>query len=1054
MRNNTKKGFTLVELLVVIAILAILATVSVVGYTSFIKSAAVSNDENIAAQLNNFMNAIKADHTSEFYNQEVTPENARDFVYEALVLGGLDGQLKPDAADYGYHFYYDLKKDKIVVLDNAIDDGALLKNMLAGLGVLAVNYDILDNPATCFTKQDAEFTKYNGIRYVFLDNDGSELAELINLFNNVNSAEDFARLQELATKALFDGKTITTFDRLINKSIFVGSSGSYMTATGEKTLFFGKTMSSNKYVGTTLVNAFEVPTTLPMHVPSSIKFFTSNSLNFATSTYDANAETHTTVLHFDLTLSELAQRVDPNFTNVVFTLADGKQYACVDNQIVCLDGSNVTSSVEPKNPVTGFDFEVVDDSDYLFNNVVKEGDNVVYISWDNFATGTTFNLTATKFVGDKTNDYGAVSNAKVVWDVHTDSKEYLALVDANGTFKFTGTIPAIVDGVCVVKVEAKDEIGGATETFEIRIVRVTNEQTITVDGKPVNSTSVNTLVYSGAGKKYDVSATANFTYSDVITNGNIKGGAEFKVVPASANLTYDNNQITVVPSEGTTNETLKFYYGNYEFISKDLVLYDAANLPFAVKSDYADFVVAHNSDLKASDFFVKTSNWEPLGTITLIVSTTASNDDITAEIADDTLLRPTYVSSNKVSGMDTAFQFLQAQSTEVTFYLVHEYNGGVTRVSPDFTVHVVEGKNVRTIADLENGVNNVLLTNLKADANYTGFTLKDKILYGNANTIDLRAFDETKTGIEALITLDNATLYNVNVIGEVYKSTNLNFQDPTTKAYGASLVKATNGSKIEGSYLANTRSPLITTGTVTVHNSTIFGGNYANIDVRSGTLTLTGNVTTINQITTETPDTVGFGIAVDLFAPAETKVDISGANLKQYNYITEADASKLPSIYMDYTIEDVTILVGDEIRKMFANETKYGSYIYTDTNNNNTKYFNAGIVFLNGAEVESYRKNWKGEWVSGGVDAILGFIGVDIVNSNGGVVALGSNNYGGTTITVQKGPTEVNVIITTYKVTIYANGYFWTPMPDASNNNGNFNNNASAYLPSNYLPAN
>ena len=148
MKNNKKRGFTLVELLVVIAILAILATVSVVGYTSFIESAAVSNDENVAAQLNNFMIAIKADHTSEFYNQEVTPENARDFVYEALVLGGLDGQLKPEAANYGYHFYYDLKEDKIVVLDNAIDDGALLKNVLASLGVLAVNYDILDNPAT------------------------------------------------------------------------------------------------------------------------------------------------------------------------------------------------------------------------------------------------------------------------------------------------------------------------------------------------------------------------------------------------------------------------------------------------------------------------------------------------------------------------------------------------------------------------------------------------------------------------------------------------------------------------------------------------------------------------------------------------------------------------------------------------------------------------------------------------------------------------------------------------------------------------------------------
>ena len=43
-----KKGFTLVELLVVIAILAILATVSVVGYTSFINRA---NDSTAMQEL-------------------------------------------------------------------------------------------------------------------------------------------------------------------------------------------------------------------------------------------------------------------------------------------------------------------------------------------------------------------------------------------------------------------------------------------------------------------------------------------------------------------------------------------------------------------------------------------------------------------------------------------------------------------------------------------------------------------------------------------------------------------------------------------------------------------------------------------------------------------------------------------------------------------------------------------------------------------------------------------------------------------------------------------
>ena len=51
MRKNNKKGFTLVELLVVIAILAILASVAVVGYTAFIEKAEQSNAETEAHQI-------------------------------------------------------------------------------------------------------------------------------------------------------------------------------------------------------------------------------------------------------------------------------------------------------------------------------------------------------------------------------------------------------------------------------------------------------------------------------------------------------------------------------------------------------------------------------------------------------------------------------------------------------------------------------------------------------------------------------------------------------------------------------------------------------------------------------------------------------------------------------------------------------------------------------------------------------------------------------------------------------------------------------------------
>ena len=48
---NTRKGFTLVELLVVIAILAILATVSVVGYTSFIETTEQTAADTEAASI-------------------------------------------------------------------------------------------------------------------------------------------------------------------------------------------------------------------------------------------------------------------------------------------------------------------------------------------------------------------------------------------------------------------------------------------------------------------------------------------------------------------------------------------------------------------------------------------------------------------------------------------------------------------------------------------------------------------------------------------------------------------------------------------------------------------------------------------------------------------------------------------------------------------------------------------------------------------------------------------------------------------------------------------
>ena len=106
--KNSKKGFTLVELLVVIAILAILATVAVVGYTSFIEKANQSNDRTLVAQLNTAI--LRVDGEYETFHD----------VTEVLKANGFDvGLIKATAKDHEIlwdmetqQFFYSADEDK------------------------------------------------------------------------------------------------------------------------------------------------------------------------------------------------------------------------------------------------------------------------------------------------------------------------------------------------------------------------------------------------------------------------------------------------------------------------------------------------------------------------------------------------------------------------------------------------------------------------------------------------------------------------------------------------------------------------------------------------------------------------------------------------------------------------------------------------------------------------------------------------------------------------------------------------------------------------------
>ena len=142
--KNTKKGFTLVELLVVIAIVAILATVAIIGYTSFTKKAEESNDRTLVAQLNKTLiggefadahdafeavraagfDVAKIDATAK--NQEILWDNDnKQFFYTADETRTGDIWIVDDEVNSTYSTYYigteDITTDlaaKIVVYTN------------------------------------------------------------------------------------------------------------------------------------------------------------------------------------------------------------------------------------------------------------------------------------------------------------------------------------------------------------------------------------------------------------------------------------------------------------------------------------------------------------------------------------------------------------------------------------------------------------------------------------------------------------------------------------------------------------------------------------------------------------------------------------------------------------------------------------------------------------------------------------------------------------------------------------------------------------------------
>lgn len=718
MRNNTKKGFTLVELLVVIAILAILATVSVVGYTSYIEGASLRVDEDLATQLNHFLEAYKVNN-----REDITEDNVWYVTNELLELGGLD-ELQTQTDGYHFFFKFDGQGGGEYVVGSSKDiinkaGMHIMWEAIAGNG---------DDPKP-------GFFMFNEELYFLVDTTGTPVAEAVrgfytfdfitaDIIAKYNATDKFDAFQKIVAGLTSDLQNIKDATQ---HSVFVTKDGTkYLSATGNTNYVF--------HIEDGIIMEESVPVELSdaVSVPKNVTTFEVGAFNV---TYTGNG-----MLVFEASSSALKDALcEDSLPNGIKIKADGKEWtymsATYEEDAKITTGSE-TVHLHIGNPLRDFEMLIGGTKGKLQNVADNAVDYDAVLLWD----GATFELGLDPKSLVAESDEKSLSSKRVKWEL-TDAKGNAK--DANGNL-ITYDGVSLVNGVITLGVDvdglypdqttyfyvtatAAHPLSDGTyahKTFKVLLSRP-NYVSVTVEGTATNNTN-------------DANGTANVTYAETLEGikdtfsvdavftpskdncDNYFDGATYKTDFSITNVATGVEKVTggikILSSffpEDSTNDTtvttITVRIGSYLEYQIDLNVYNAKYMFSQVNLGNISTLGTEGNTIKPSDLFTTNKTFADTDEVKVQAFLKPSKYATIKELIDNRANHlPTQETAQGVWANAQSIDFFDADasfdfdlkdlsaSAEVVFVVT--VNG--VRASEDYSVDIVNAYNIRDFAEI------------------------------------------------------------------------------------------------------------------------------------------------------------------------------------------------------------------------------------------------------------------------------------------------------------------------------------------------------------------